>query len=226
MVDLAEAVWWVPPKVRTVHLLSFVSNPYDAPVLPDAGGAPACSPQPARIDNNSRVTEPQTQTPVQPARLWKQMPEAKRLLAAEAFWKEREGVEQQLEAMTLIARQLKARPKFVQGLPLERKARYLVTFPHMPDALAARLLVSYHLAQQRPMLKAFLDALGIAHEEGLITSDPEGPITAERLAAAADALDAAFPPEDVTLYLGTLLSQDPDTWGALSDVPQTARGRE
>ena len=123
-----------------------------------------------------------TQTPVQPARLWKQMPEAKRLLAAEAFWQERDGVEQQIEAMTLIARQLKARPKFVQGLPLEKKARYLASFPQMPDALAARLLVSYHLAHQRPMLKAFLDALGIAHEDGVIAADPEGPVSAERLA--------------------------------------------
>ena len=169
---------------------------------------------------------PDTQTPIQPARLWKQMPEAKRLLAAEAFWNEREGVEQQIEAMTLIARQLKARPKFVQGLPLERKARYLVNFAHMPDALAARLLVSYHLAHQRSMLKGFLDALGIGHEDGLITTDPEGPITVERLTAAADALDQSFAPEDVTLYLATLLSQDPETWGALSAVPQTARGRE
>jgi hypothetical protein len=176
------------------------------------------------LSDNPPVTD--TQTPVQPARLWKQMPEAKRLLAAEAFWQERDGVEQQIEAMTLIARHLKARPKFVQGLPLEKKARYLVSFPQMPDALAARLLVSYHLAHQRPMLKGFLDALGIVHEEGLITADPEGPISAERLAAAADALDAAFPPEDVTLYLSTLLSQDPETWGALHNVPQAARGRD
>jgi hypothetical protein len=154
------------------------------------------------------------------------MPEAKRLLAAEAFWQESDGVEQQIEAMTLIARHLKARQKFVQGLPLEKKARYLVSFPQMPDALAARLLVSYHLAHQRPMLKDFLDALGIAHDEGVITADPEGPISSERLTAAADALDAAFPPDDVTLYLATLLSQDPETWGGLHDVPQTARSRE
>ena len=132
-----------------------------------------------------------TQTPVQPARLWKQMPDAKRLLAAEAFWQERDGVEQQVEAMTLIARHLKARPKFVQGLPLEKKARYLASFPQMPDALAARLLVSYHLAHQRPMLQAFLDALGIAHEEGVIAADPEGPIAAERLASGRGRLLAA-----------------------------------
>ena len=62
------------------------------------------------------------------------MPEVKRLQAAEAFWKECDGVEQQVEAMTLIARHLKARPKFVQGLPLEKKARYLVTF--YPEGVA------------------------------------------------------------------------------------------
>jgi hypothetical protein len=86
----------------------------------------------------------------------------------------------------------------------------------MPEPLAARLLVSYHLAHQRPMLSAFLDALGIAHENGLITKDPEGPLAAERVAAAVQALDAQFPRDDVTVYLGTLLTQDPDTWAALA----------
>ena len=55
---------------------------------------------------------------------------------------------------------------------------------------------------------------------------PKAPISAERLAAAADALDQTFPHEDVTLYLATLLSQDPETWGALQSVPQASRGRE
>jgi hypothetical protein len=152
------------------------------------------------------------------------MPEAKRLVAAEAFWNDSEGVEQQIEATALVARHLKARPKFVQGLPLARRTRYLATLPGMPEALAARLLVSYHLAAQRPMLATFLDALGLAHDNGLITSDPDGPILVERLTAAADALDQTFAPADVSLYLATLLSQDPDTWGALQSVPQTSRG--
>ena len=51
------------------------------------------------------------------------MPEPRRLQAADAFWKETDGVEQQVEAMALLARHLKARPKFVQGLPVERRAR-------------------------------------------------------------------------------------------------------
>jgi hypothetical protein len=148
------------------------------------------------------------------------MPEARRLQAAEAFWNEDDGVEQQVEAMALLARQLKARPRFVQGLPVERRAKYLAHYPGMPEVLAARLLVSYHLGHRRAMLRTFLDALGIPHDDGLITADVEGPMPAEKLQAGVAALEAAFPAGDVSLYLATLLAQDPDTWGALNDVPQ------
>jgi hypothetical protein len=142
----------------------------------------------------------------------------RRVQAAEAFWNEEDGFEQQVEALGLLARRLKARPKFVAGLPVEKRARYLATYPGMPEPLAARLLVSYHLAHQRPMLAAFLDALGVAHENGLITKDPEGPLPAERVAAAVEALDARFHRDDVTVYLATLLTQDPDMWTALAST--------
>ncbi len=148
------------------------------------------------------------------------MSEPRRVQAAEAFWNETDGVEQQVEAMALLARHLKARPKFVQGLSVERRAKYLAHYPAMPEVLAARLLVSYHLAHQRPMLRSFLDALGIQHEDGLITGDVDGAIPRERLEAGVSALAAAYPPADVSLYLATLLAQDPDTWGALSEFPQ------
>ena len=164
-----------------------------------------------------------TQDPVQ---LWKAMTPEKRALAAEAFWAERDGLEQQLEAMTLIARHHNFRVKFVQALPREKKVRYLVGLPAIPDALAARLLVSYHLAHQRPMLGAFLDALGIAHEDGLIAEDPEGPIPAERLTQAADSLQQTFPPGDVALYFATLMTQDPETWGALAELKFGATAAE
>lgn len=153
-----------------------------------------------------------------PARIWYKLAPERRLQAATTFWTDEEGLEQQVEAMVLLARHLKARPRFVQSQPVEKRSRYLASYPGMPDALAARLLVSYHLGHQRPMLKAFLDALGIAHEEGLITSDPEGPIPTERLRAAVAALDESFPREDVTLYLATLLSQDPETWKAIEEL--------
>jgi hypothetical protein len=166
---------------------------------------------------------PVTSVPRDPVKIWKQMGEARRLHAAEAFWKEQDGVEQQVEAVALLARHLKARPKFVQGLPVERRARYLAHYPGMPEVLAARLLVSYHLGCQRAMLRAFLDALGIPHEDGLIANEVEGAVSPDRLQAGIAALEASFPPGDVSLYLATLLAQDPDTWGGLADFPQTQR---
>ena len=153
-------------------------------------------------------------SPFHPARLWKQLPEAEKLRAADAFWRDPEGLQQQEEAMVLLVQNLKARPRYIQGLPVERKAQHLARYPGMPDLLAARLLVSYHLAHQRPMMGAFLDAVGIAHENGLITADLDGALSAERVAAGVSAL-AAYPPAGVQLYLATLLAQDPESWKEL-----------
>jgi hypothetical protein len=151
----------------------------------------------------------------QPAQLWKQMSESQKLRAAEAFWRESDGVEQQVEAMALLAQKLKARPRYIQGLPIDKRARHLAHYHEMPDLLAARMLVSYHLAHQRPMMSAFLDAIGIAHDNGLITEDPKGPVTSEQISAGLAALQGAYPSDDIRLYFSTLLAQDPETWGAL-----------
>lgn len=71
------------------------------------------------------------------------------------------------------------------------------------------------------MMSMFLDALGIAHEDGLIADENiEKPDAAKLQAAVAD-LAEKFPPDDVALYLSTLVSQDPDTWGGLGELPQT-----
>ena len=66
------------------------------------------------------------------------------------------------------------------------------------------------------MMGEFLDALGIAHENGLITEENVPKPDRERLKAAVAQLASSHPPEDVALYLSTLVSQDPDTWGDLA----------
>jgi hypothetical protein len=43
----------------------------------------------------------------------------------------------------------------------------------------------------------------------------------EKLRAAAAEIAASYPAEDVSLYFSTLVSQDPDTWGELAELPQT-----
>jgi hypothetical protein len=158
-----------------------------------------------------------TDTPLTPARLWKQMTPDQRLRAARAFWSDEQAVDDQIRAALLIADRKKFRPKTVVSLDLERKARHLASLPSLPDAMAARALIVYHLAEQRPMMGAFLDALGIAHENGLIQEEDVKP-DASKMPAAAAALAEKFPADDVSLYFDTLLCQDPGTWGALAEA--------
>jgi hypothetical protein len=66
---------------------------------------------------------------------------------------------------------------------------------------------------------AFLDHLGIAHEQGLIKEEEVKP-DAAKVGPAAAGIASSFPADDVSLYLNTLLCQDPETWGGLQDVPE------
>ena len=158
-----------------------------------------------------------------PSQLWKQLPPDRKLQAAEAFWGDENAALEQAEVIVAIAQRIKFRPKSVVALPREKKARHLVALGAVSELVAARLLVAYHLAQQRPMMGSFLDAMGIKHDQGLIEEQEEEvpPPSAERLREAAASLAGQYPAEDVALYLSTLVWQDPETWGPLADVPQT-----
>jgi len=156
-----------------------------------------------------------------PSRIWKRLPLERREAAAELFWSDEQSAEQQVEACAAIATQMKFRAKSVLGLPVDKKTRYLVRLPNVVDSVAARALVNYHLGLQRPMMAAFLDALGIAHENGLISEETAVKPESEKLRAAAAEIAGKFPAEDVALYFSTLVSQDPDTWGELADLPET-----
>ena len=145
-----------------------------------------------------------------------------RTRAARAFWEDPEATDDQVQAAFLIAQQKKFRPKTVIGLDVERKAKHLATLGALPAALAARALIIYHLAEQRPMMGAFLDGLGIKHENGLIEEDAVKP-EAAKIAPAAAQLAKQFPADDVRIYLNTLLSQDPETWGGLQGLPEVAQ---
>jgi hypothetical protein len=153
-----------------------------------------------------------------PLRLWKRMSPDQRLAAADLFWDDEQSTEQQAEAIGLIARHMKFRTKSVLALPAEKRTKYLATLPSISDAIVARALVAYHLDRQRPMMSAFLDSLGIAHENGLISEETAPTPAPDKLDRAAKALAEKYPAADVTLYLSTLVSQDPDTWGALAAV--------
>jgi len=157
---------------------------------------------------------------MRPARLWRQMPAEQRHSAAAAFWEDEQAALEQAEAVALIARQIKFRPKSVLALAVDKKSRLLASIAQVSDLLAARLLVSYHLEHQRPMMGAFLDALGMAHEDGLIKDESPKAPEAGTLDAAVSTLAANYPAADVARYFWTLLWQDPATWGGLEGRPE------
>ena len=157
---------------------------------------------------------------MRPARLWRTLSPELRVTAATAFWSDDQAGLEQAEGVALIAKQIKFRPKSVVALPVAKKAKHLATMGQVSDLLAARLLVSYHLQHQRPMMGRFLDLLGIEHQEGLINDESPAAPTPEKLDEAAKALASEFPKEDVSRYFWTLLWQDPETWGGLRGRPE------
>ena len=156
-----------------------------------------------------------------PSQLWKQLDPDRKRQAADAFWRDENAANEQAEAIGLIAQRIKFRLKSVITMPVEKKSQYVLSMPAVSEMLAARLLVAYHLAYQRPMMGAFLDALGISHEQGIIAEEDVKPPSADGLKKAASSLAASYPAGDVSLYLSTLVWQDSDTWGALAELPES-----
>ena len=165
----------------------------------------------------------QSSEEMRPARLWRSMPLDQRVSASGAFWRDEQAALEQAEAVALIARQIKFRPKSVLALPVEKKARHLASLAQVSDLLAARLLVAYHLEHQRPMMGAFLDALGIAHEEGLIKDESPTAPDAATLDTAVATLSAAYPKGDVSaLLLDAAVAGPRDVGRACRAAPELA----
>src|SRR6476469_1963811 len=159
-------------------------------------------------------------TNFRPSKLWRRMPLDRRVDAAGLFWDDEHSADQQMEAVAAIATHMKFRPRSVVTLAPDKRAKYLAQLPTVTDAIAARALVNYHLERQRPMMGAFLDLLGIAHENGLISEENLPKPDGEKVKAAATELATTYPSDDVSLYLATLVSQDPETWESLVEVAE------
>lgn len=155
--------------------------------------------------------------PDRPSRLWKNMSAEQRQTAAEAFWLEDQAdiQMQHMEAIVAIARRMNFRPKSVQALALERKAKMLAQMSDVSDSIATRALISYHFRSKRDLMGAFLDAVGISHENGMIAEETVAPPPADKLTAAIKQVRSTFAPADVDLYMRTLSSLDGDTWAGM-----------
>jgi hypothetical protein len=160
-----------------------------------------------------------------PSRLWRSLDADERSLAARAFFAHPWGdAATRREGDLAIAKALRFREDAVRRLPADKRASYLAKAVQPADSLAGSILLALHLEQRRGLLSAFLDALGIPHDQGMIAEDRELQAPErEALGRAAEALDARFPVREVDVYLAALLALDPSVWEGLADVLESRR---
>jgi hypothetical protein len=150
--------------------------------------------------------------------VWKRLSRDERVAAATHFWRE-PSQEVVGSALAAVIKARKLRPQVARALPAEEQARALAGVLDPGEPVASALLVALHLGERRGLLTTFLDAAGLAHEEGILR-DAEGEVPSPLAEPAARegvrALAAAYPREQVETYLNTLWLQDPARWTVLA----------
>jgi hypothetical protein len=148
-------------------------------------------------------------------RLWKSLAPDERLQASAAFFAE-PPPELAAAAIGALVRARHLRPQAARALAPDAQARILATVLDPGEPLAQGLLVGLHLAGRRPLLAAFLDALALPHEDGILKDEADAapPVDTASARGAIGAL-AAFPADQVRTYLNTLWLQDPERWQSL-----------
>ncbi len=114
----------------------------------------------------------------------------------------------------------KLRPVFLERKPKAEQFKYIATHLAMRtnNALAAQVLQIWLVGAHSKLLCAFLDGLGIAHEEnGTIDELPEAP-PKEKLAEVVASLRKDFDPELVKVYLHAFQSLDDEAWPTLGEL--------
>jgi hypothetical protein len=123
-------------------------------------------------------------------------------------------------ALQTLAAQRKFRPVFIERKPpVERHAWMQQQLGRsLNEQLAGNVLGLWLTGPQAPMLAAFLDSLGIAHDgKGSIETLPPSP-TKAALQAAVDGLFAKFPADHVKTYLHAFQVSEPTAWPPLGEI--------
>ncbi len=152
-------------------------------------------------------------------RLWKALTPEERAQAISASLDDDENGWVKTTTRSVVAGALRFRPQTVAAWPRAKLVSEASRLPLDDAQLLSAWIVDLHLGHRRPMMAAFLDALGITNDAGRIDSEttdvPEQ--DAGRIAVAADTLVTQFPPEHVVTYFLTLLLQDAAVWGGVAE---------
>jgi hypothetical protein len=121
-------------------------------------------------------------------------------------------------AIRSVADQKKLRPVFLERKPKAEQFKYIAAHLALArnSTLAAQVLQIWLVGAHSNLLCAFLDGLGIAHEDnGTIEELPEAPAK-EKLIEVVSTLQKGFDPDLVKVYLHSFQSLDEAGWPTLA----------
>lgn len=124
-----------------------------------------------------------------------------------------------------VAKSLRFRPQAIRKLPMEKRARHArrILLTGRKADLCYELFGSWLVRNNKQLVTGFLDATGVAHEDGMIEDIDAGAPDPKKLDAAIADLDAKYDADDVTLYLALCAEQWPKS-KELGAVWETRRG--
>ena len=118
--------------------------------------------------------------------------------------------------LSAVAEARKLRPVFLERQPRAQQHAMMLTTLARPalEAVTGNLIRTWLLKKHKQMLVDFLDALGIAHQEGVVEELPET-MDEAKVRPAVEALLAKYPPEAVAVYLHAFAGMNETEWPAL-----------
>ncbi len=121
-----------------------------------------------------------------------------------------------------LAGALKFRETFLKRLPPRDKARHLRRLADSPTMrhVCDDLLRSWVVTRKTPMLICFVEAQGLKHTNGIL-DDSVTQTDLKSVKKGVCAVLAKFPPREVALYMGIMLTVGGDFWVGLPEVVET-----
>ena len=115
--------------------------------------------------------------------------------------------------LNAVAEARHLRPVFLERQPrAQRHTTMLATLTRPAlEMFTANLIRTWLLKKQKMVLVDFLNALGMAHEDGVVEELPDSMEDA-RLTAAVEGLLAKYPPEVVAVYLNAFNGMNEVAW--------------
>jgi hypothetical protein len=121
--------------------------------------------------------------------------------------------------LSAVAEARKLRPVYLERQPRSQRHTAMLATLAKPalEMVTANVIRGWLLKKYKGMLVDFLDALGIAHKEGVVEELPPA-VADDKLRAAVDVLVAKYPPEVVAVYLNAFNDMNQVEWPNLKTM--------